>query len=105
MINIKSFDPNKIKIDEKPPENILTFHNSHQEKNSVKPLCLYINKVNGYIEGSKRKKYLTLVHIDESKDTLKIHEQLWGKVRDLIRSTRNKLGDYDQKYMKCDNNC
>ena len=48
---------------------------------------------------------MTLVHIDESKDTLKIHEQLWGKVRDLIRSTRNKLGDYDKKYMRCDNSC
>ena len=91
MINIKNFDPSKIKIDGKSHENVLTSYISYQTTNSGKPLCLIINKVKGYIEGSNGKKYLTLVHIDESKDTLKIYEQLWDKTRDLIRSTSNNM--------------
>ena len=44
---------------------------SYKKINSVNPLYLTINKVNGYIEESNENKYLTLVSTDESKDTLK----------------------------------
>ena len=55
-INIKSFDPNKIKIDEKSYKNILTYYLGYVtiidlkciKINSVNPLYLIINKVNGY---------------------------------------------------------
>ena len=39
--------------------------------NSVKPLDLIIDNMNGYIEKSNGNKYLTLVTTDESKDILK----------------------------------
>ena len=42
-------------------------------------------------------KYLTLTPTDESKE---IYEELWNKIRDLIRSITNKLNDYDEKYIK-----
>ena len=48
MINIKSLNPNKIKIDEKSNETIFTYHISNVTLNSVKPLYLSTNKVNGY---------------------------------------------------------
>ena len=54
--------------------------------NIVKSLYLLINKINGYIEESNENKYLTLVPTDESKDILKTHEELWTKIRDLVRS-------------------
>ena len=54
--------------------------------NSVNCLYLIINKINGYIEESNKNKHLTLVPTDESKDTLKKFEELWNKIRDLIRS-------------------
>lgn len=39
---------------------------------SVNPLCLIINKINGYVEKKAMKiKYLTLAPDDESKDRLK----------------------------------
>ena len=41
-------------------------------------------------------KYLTLTPT-ESKE---IYEELWNKIRDLIRSITNKLNDYDEKYIK-----
>ena len=54
--------------------------------NIVKSLYLLINQINGYIEESNENKYLTLVPTDESKDILKTHEELWTKIRDLVRS-------------------
>ena len=41
-----------------------------------------------------------LVPIDESKGTLKKYEELWNKIRDLIRSIANSLDYYDEKYLK-----
>ena len=75
----KKFDPNEITIDEKSDINILIYYIgyvtdknlSYKKINSVNPLYLTINKVNGYIEESNENKYLTLVSTDESKDTLK----------------------------------
>ena len=39
-----------------------------------------------------------LVPTDESKDTLKKYEELWDKIRDLIRSINNNSDNYE-KYM------
>ena len=54
--------------------------------NSVNPLCIIINKVNGYIEESNGNKCLSVAPTDETKDTLKKYEELWNKKRVLIRS-------------------
>ena len=62
---------------------------------SVNHLYLIIDKINGYIEESNGNKYLTLVSIDENKGTLKMNEELWSKIRDLIRSKTNNSDDYD----------
>ena len=39
--------------------------------NSVNPLYLVINKVNGYFEDINKNKYLTLVPTNESKEIIK----------------------------------
>ena len=51
--------------------------------NSVNLFYLIINKRNGYTEESNVSRYLTLVPTDESKDTLKMYEELWSKIRDM----------------------
>ena len=85
MINIKNLNPNKIKADEKPCKNILIYRVGQMTSvDSVKPVYLIMNKIDECIEKSNRNKYLTLVPTDESKDTLKIYEELWNKMRDLI---------------------
>ena len=58
IINIKTFDPNNIKIDGKSHKNILIYYigyvtlkdSKYVKRNSVNPLYLIINKVNGYFE-------------------------------------------------------
>ena len=76
--------------------------------NSVNPLYLIISKVNGYFKEIIRNKYLTLVLTNESKIKiiiiiiiiLKKYEELWSKIRDLIRSITKNSDDYDEMYMK-----
>ena len=109
MINIENLDPNKIKIDEKSCKTVLIYHfeyvkdkDFHYAKiNNVNPLLYFIIiKINRYIKESNWNKYLTLVPIDERKDTLKKFEEIWNKIRDLIRVVTNNSDDCDEKYMK-----
>ena len=56
IINIKNFNPNHIKIDQKSYKNILIYYigymmtkdSKYKKINSVSPLYLIFNKVNGY---------------------------------------------------------
>ena len=43
---------------------------------------------------------MTLVPTDESNVTLKKYEELWKKIRDLIRSMTYNSGNYDEKYVQ-----
>ena len=54
----------------------------------------------GYFEEINKSKYLTLVPSNENKEKIKKYEELWSKIRDLIRSMTKNQGDYDEKYMK-----
>ena len=78
IINVKNFDPIKIKMDEKSYKNVIycigyvTIKESkHVKNNSVNPLYLIINKVNGYFEEINKSKYLMLVPTNESKEKMK----------------------------------
>ena len=108
IINIKNFDPNNIKIDEKSNKNIFIYYIGYVTIKdwkyikiySVNPLYLIFNKVNGYFEEINGNKYLMLVPTNESKEKIKKYEELWSKIRDFIRSITKNLDDYDEKYMK-----
>ena len=41
-----------------------------------------------------------LVPTNESKEKIKKDEELWSKIKDLIRSITKNLDDYDGNYMK-----
>ena len=69
------------------------------KNDSVNPLYLTFNKVNGYLEEINENKYLTLVASNESKEKIKIYEEPWSNIRDLIRSITRNSDDYDEKYM------
>ena len=73
---------------------------SYAKVNSVNSLYLISDKINGYIKEGNENKYLKLVPIDESKVTKKKYEELWSKIRPLIRPITNNSDVYDEKYMK-----
>ena len=58
--------------------------------NSVNHLYLILNIVNGYFQEINENKYLTLVPTNEGKDKILKYEELWSKIRDLIRSINKK---------------
>ena len=66
MINIKNFDPNNIKLDEKSYKNILVYYIGYvtiQDSKYLKiyivdPLHLIFRNVNGYLEEINISKYL-----------------------------------------------
>ena len=45
-------------------------------------------------------KYLTLIPTNERKEKIKKYEELWIKIRDLIRSVTKNLDVYDESYLK-----
>ena len=59
--------------------------------NSVDPLYLIFSKVNRYFEEINKNKYFTLVPTNVSKEIIKHYEELWNKIRDLIRLITRKL--------------
>ena len=76
----KNFNPNNIKIGEKLYKNILIYYigyvtikdSKYVEINSVNPIYLIFNQVNGYFDEINGNKYLTLVSTSENKENKKI---------------------------------
>ena len=56
--------------------------------------------MNGHFEEINGNKYLALGPTNESKDRIKKNEELWIKIRDLIRSVTKKSNAYGEKCMK-----
>ena len=54
----------------------------------------------GYFEEINENIYLTLVPNSESNEIMKKCEELWSKIRNLIRSITKSSDDYDKKGMK-----
>ena len=108
IVNVKAFDLNKIKIDESHTKiflfTILDMWKSKVQNflkiNSVNPLYLIINKVNGYFEEINKNKYLTVAATNESKQIIKKYEDLMRKTRDFNSSIFKNSDDYDEKCMK-----
>ena len=108
IIKLKNFDSSNIKIDEESYKNILIYYigyvtikdSKYIKINSVNPLYLIFNKVNGYFEEINGSKYLMLVPTNESKEIIKKFEKLRSKIRDLRRPITKQSDDYDKKYMK-----
>ena len=63
-------------------------------------MYLIFGEVNGYFEQINGNKYLTLVPTNETKEKIKKYEELWIKIRDVIRSITEKLDNYNEKYIK-----
>ena len=103
MINIKNFDPNLLEIDKKSYRNIdihyigyITMKDSEYVKiNSVNPLYLIINEVDGYIKEENGNTYLTLVFTDKNKEVLTKNTELWDGIKNEIKTINgSKPGEY-----------
>ena len=98
MINIKDFDLNLIKIDNKSYKNIGIYYigyitiksiSDYENVNSVNPLDLLIGGVD-----------LTCASTDEDKKVLEKYTKLWDEIKYHIQTINaGKSGEYEKDYM------
>ena len=81
LINLKDFDPSLLKLDRKSSMDISIYYIDYVTKtpeynvNSVNPLYLLINELDGFIE-KKRYKYLNISLIYNNNDVLVKFEEV-----------------------------
>ena len=68
--------------------------------NSVNPLHLGINRVNGYIEEKDINKYLVFDLTDENKELLKNYNNVFNGIRNKTKEINNNEFDYEKDYLK-----
>ena len=68
--------------------------------NSVNPLYLRINNVNGHIEEKDSNKYLVLDSTDESKKSLKKYGDVFNGIMSKVREIDDDWLEYSKDYMK-----
>ena len=68
--------------------------------NSVNPLYLIIDEVDGHFEEKNRNKYLILDSTDKNKEVLIKYTKLWDGIKNSIEKVNNKLGEYEKDFMK-----
>ena len=110
MINIKDLLRilSILKIDQKSYKNIdiyyigyITMKDSDYVKiNSVNPLYLIIDEVDGHFEEKNGNKYLILDSTDKNKELLIKYTKLWDGIKNSIIKLNNKLGGYGKDFMK-----
>ena len=109
MTNIKDFDPSLLKLDKKTSMDMSIYYIGYVTKkpewgvNSVNPLYLMINRIDGFIEKKNGDKYLNIADTQRNKEVLKKYSEVWSGIRlciEKINSDDNELKAYDKNYMK-----
>ena len=108
MIHIANFDLNLIKIDKTSYKNIDIYyigyitvkHSKYVKTDSVNPLYLIINQVDGYFKKINGNKYLTLVSTDKNKEVLTKYTELWDGIKNSIEKINNNSGGYGKDFIK-----
>ena len=73
---------------------------SYLNINSVNPLYLIIDEVDGYIERKNGNKYLILDSTDKNKKVLIKYTKLWDGIKNSIEKINNGSGEYGNDFMK-----
>ena len=69
--------------------------------NSVNPLYLMINRIDGFTEEKDGDKYLSIASTDRNSEVLKKYSEVWSGIKDCIEKINdNELGEYDKDFMK-----
>ena len=108
MINIENFDPSLLKANKKLYQNIdiycigyITMKDSGYVKtNSVNPLHLIVDKVDGSIKRLLVHKYLILASTDKNNEVLIKYAELWNEIKSLIKCNFFKAGKYRKDFIK-----
>ena len=67
---------------------------------SLNPLYLIINKIDGYFKEMNGNQYLPLVSTDKNKKVLKKYTELWNRIKNSIEKKNNNTDEYRKDFMK-----
>ena len=56
--------------------------------NSVNPLYLMINRIDGFIEDKNRDKYLNISDTDRNSEVLRKYSEVWNGIKDCIEKNK-----------------
>ena len=109
MIYIEDFDSNLLKLDKKSHRSIDIYYieyiavkdSDYVKINSLNPLFLFTDNVEGYIEEKNRSKYLTFASTDKNKEVLIKYVELWDEIKHLIKTINGgEAGEQGKVFMK-----
>ena len=95
---ITNFDANMLRVSKHDCGDRYVYHiNYFKCKNDLKPFCLIISKVIGYIEEYKGVKYLNFATIEDNNNVLNLYNGIWNSIGSSV-SNCNKI----EVFMECD---
>ena len=107
LINIKDFDPRLLKLNKKLSMSVSIYYIGYVTKNpeysinSLNPLYLLVDEIDGFIEEKEGSKYLNIAFTDSNNEVLKKYAELWRGIGDQIKKINDGLvGKYGKDYMK-----
>ena len=100
LINIKDFDPKLLKLDKKTSMGIGIYYIGYVTKkpeykiNSVFPLYLLNNGIDGFIAEKDHDKYFRIALIDKNSEVLRKYSDDWNGIKDSIEKINDsELGE------------
>ena len=104
LFNIDDIDVNKILVSKKEPystKNALKYFIGYNDNDVIRPLCLKLSKMTGYINKFDENK-ITMSLMIKDIQLLKNYNKIWKKIEKLMKidfNTKTTYGD-DDKYIK-----
>ena len=87
------------KINEFQSDDYFKYFFSHKENGIVKPLCIILPQMNGYIKylesGGKNMSFVV-----KNDDVSDIYNEIWDKIKNTLNITFHSMLLYDEKYKK-----
>ena len=102
---IDEFDVNEILVSKKEPhgtKKALKYFIGSNDNDVIRPLCLRLSKMTGYIRKFKENTTTTITMSLRVNDTqlLKDYNKIWGKIKILISISFESEPIYGDKYIK-----
>ena len=103
LINIKDFGARLLKLDKKTSMSLGIYYIGYVTKksewnfNSVNPLYLMTDKIDGFIEEKNSDKYLNIATSDRNTEVLRKYSEVRNGIKDCIEKIKDSgLGEYDK---------
>ena len=107
QIWINNSDDKNLKLDKKSAMDINIYYIGYVTKkpkyniNSINPLYLYINELEGFIDEKNGNKYLNISLTDSNNDVLIKYAEFWNGIKNKIKKINNdSVVEYDKDYAK-----